>query len=87
MSITEDKYRAQFNTDGNIGREKEALDQFDGEIVQGEVSNPSGSNQLGMNFGSSALSVDLHERSNSYLMINNNNSGRVSRSWPHGVDD
>ena len=39
-----------------------------------------------MNFGSSALGVDLHEKSNSYLMIHNNNSRRVTRRWSHGVD-
>ena len=85
ISIMGDKDRAQFNTDGNIGREKEAVDQFDGEI-QVEALNPSGGNQLGIKFDSSAVGVDLQERSNSYLTINNNNSRRVSRSWPYGVD-
>ena len=80
MSIMGDKDRAQFNTDLNIGREKEIIDQFDGEVVQGEALNPSGVNQLGMKFDSSALGVDLQERSNSYLMINNNSTRRVSRS-------
>ena len=74
ISIMGDKDRAQFNTDGDIGREKEAVDQFDGEIVQGEALNPSGGNQLGIKFDSSAVGVDLQERSNSYLTINNNNS-------------
>ena len=86
ISIMGDKDRAQFNTDGNIGREKEAVDQFDGEIVQGKALNPSGGNQLGIKFDSSVVGVDLQERSNSYLTINNNNSRRVSRSWPYGVD-
>ena len=85
MSIIGDKDRAQFNTDGNIEMEKEAIDQFDGEVVQGKAPNPGGTYQLGMNYDSSALSVDLHKRSNSSLMINNNNSRRVSRSWPYGV--
>ena len=48
--------------------------------MQGEALNPSGVNQLGMKFDSSALGVDLQERSNSYLMINNNSTRRVSRS-------
>ena len=86
MLIMGDKDRAQFNTDGNIGREKEAVDQFDGEVVQGEAPNPSRNNQLGTKFDSSAFS-DLYERSKSYLIINNINSRRVSRSWPHVVDD
>ena len=32
------KERAQFSIDGNIGREKEAVDQLDGEVVQREAS-------------------------------------------------
>ena len=39
-----------------------------------------------MKFDSSALGVDLQERSNSYLMINNNNSARVSRCWPRAKE-
>ena len=74
MSIMGDKDSAKFSIDGNIGREKEAVDQFIGEFVQGETSNPSRTNHLGMKFDSSALGVDLRKRSNSYLMINNNNS-------------
>ena len=73
MSIMGDKDSAKFSIDGNIGREKEAVDQFIGEFVQGETSNPR-TNHLGMKFDSSALGVDLRKRSNSYLMINNNNS-------------
>ena len=38
ISIMGDKDRAQFNTDGNIGREKEAVDQFDGEIQVEAIS-------------------------------------------------
>ena len=41
MSIMGDKDRAQLSIDGNIGREKEAVDQYDREVVQGETSNPS----------------------------------------------
>ena len=80
-----DEDRIQFIPDGNIGREKETVDQFDGEVVQGEAPSPSGTNQLGINFDSSARNVDLHERSDSYLMFNNNRK-RASRSWQRGVN-
>ena len=81
MTIMGDKNRAKFKTNGNVGREMEAVDQFDGEIIQGEALNPGGANLLVMKFDSSALGVDLQERLNSYLTtINNNNSRRAGRS-------
>ena len=65
------------NIDVNIGREKEAVDQFDRDVVLKEALNPSGASQLRMKFDSSSSSDDLQERSNRYQMINNN-SRRVS---------
>lgn len=80
-----DEDRIQFIPDGNIGREKETVDQFDGEVAEEEAPSPSGTNQLEINFDSSARDVDLHERSGSYLMVNSNRK-RASRSWQHGVN-
>ena len=52
MSIMGDKDRARLSTYRNAGMKKAAIDQFDGEVVQGEPLNPSGTNQSGMNFDS-----------------------------------
>ena len=54
-----DKVKAQFNNDGDIGREMEAVDQFDGEVVQVKALNPGGVNQLEMKFDSFTLGVDI----------------------------